>query len=168
MTQTGQPGSQQLRAEIIRLRRAGLSVDRNLRRDLAATFGVSQRTVSAVSSEVSAVLATATERDGANRRTVAEFDGDKLYHLRRDPTPGGLWLSQAQVAKLAGRSRGEIGHLERGHRKPTILTLVAVADALGVHPSALIKDSHGEAFAALGYGATRLDNADDQAAAGSA
>ena len=168
MGQAGQPRSQQLRAEIIRLRRAGLFVDRDLKRQLATQFGVSQRVVAEVNTEVSQVLASATERDGANRRVVTEFDGDKLYHLRRDPRPGGLWLSQAQVGKLAGKSRGAIGHLERGHRKPTILTLVAIADALGVHPSALIKDSHGEAFAALGYGADRLDIADDQVAAGSA
>jgi transcriptional regulator with XRE-family HTH domain len=41
------------------------------------------------------------------------------------------------LGKLAGKSRGAIGHLENGHRKPTIVTLNAIADALGVSPSEL-------------------------------
>ncbi|MDP1876957.1 MAG: helix-turn-helix transcriptional regulator [Actinomycetota bacterium] len=40
-------------------------------------------------------------------------------------------LSQASVAKLAGLSRTHYGQLERGQSSPTVVTLEAVANALG-------------------------------------
>jgi len=126
--------TQPLRSEIIAARRDGLPVNVN---DLAQRHGVGVRTVTSVRREVDRVLASARERDGANRRTVGDFDGDRLRTLRCGGAPGGLWLTQEMLGKLAGKSRGAIGHLENGHRKPTIVTLNAIADALGVSPSEL-------------------------------
>jgi DNA-binding XRE family transcriptional regulator len=146
MPQTAQPASQELRAEVIRIRRAGLPVNDATRRELAARYGVSQRMVTAVRQTVDGVLAAARASDGANRRTVEGFDGDHLRELRQGGAPGGHWLTQYQLGQLAGRSRGEIGHLENGHRRPTIITLNAIADALGVRPSELIiRVSNGQA-----------------------
>ena len=127
-------GTQPLRGEIIAARRAGSPVDV---RELADRYGVGLRTVTSVRNEVDRVLTSARERDGANRRTVAAFCGDRLRTLRCGGAPGGLWLTQEMLGKLAGKSRGAIGHLENGHRKPTIVTLNAIADALGVSPSEL-------------------------------
>jgi DNA-binding XRE family transcriptional regulator len=141
MPQTAQPASQELRAEVIRIRRAGLPVGLGVRKELAARYGVSQRTVAATDLTVRQVLAAARASDGANRRTVEGFDGDHLRELRQGGAPGGHWLTQYQLGQLAGRSRGEIGHLENGHRRPTIVTLNAIADALGVRPSELIRGS---------------------------
>src|SRR5262245_56744658 len=106
--------SQPLRGEIIAALRAGSPVDV---KELAARHGVGVRTVSAVRNQVSKVLTSARERDGANRRTVADVDGDRLRELRCGGGPGGYYLTQAQLGKLANRSRGAIGHLENGHRK---------------------------------------------------
>ena len=137
---------QDLRAEIIRLRRDGLPVDRA---ELAGGYSVSQRAVTTMRAEVDQVLVAAEASDGANSRTVANFDGDRLRNLRRGGADGtGLWLTQEQLGRLANKSRAGIGHLERGNRKPTIRTLCAIADALGVNPSVLLSEenSHGETF----------------------
>lgn len=144
---------QDLRGEIIRLLRAGLAVDRGA---LAAQFGVSQRTVTAIRGDVEPVLAAATARDGANRRTVQNFDGKKLRHLRCGGAPGGVWYTQEQLGKLADRSRGEVGHLENNHRKPTIVTMNAIADALGVHPSELLLDEENSSYEQARHGAPGL------------
>jgi transcriptional regulator with XRE-family HTH domain len=66
-------------------------------------------------------------------RTVREFDGAKLFALRQ-----GRQLMQEELGKLAGVSRGEIGHLERGHRKPTIRTWRNLASALEVDADDLL------------------------------
>lgn len=134
---------QALRAEIIRLLRAGQPVDRAA---LAPQFGVTQRTVSAIRIEVETILKAAVATDGANRRTVQNFDGARLFYYRTGwgGTPGKLWLTQEHLARLAGRSRGAIGHLENGHRKPTIPTLQAIADALGVDPAELLREESSE------------------------
>ena len=131
---TSRADTQPLRGEIIAARRDGKPVDV---RDLAARHGVGVRTVTSVRNQVDQVLTQARERDGANRRTVEAFDGDRLRQLRHGGAPGGIWLTQQQLGDLAGKSRGAIGHLENGHRKPTIVTLNAIADALGVTPSEL-------------------------------
>lgn len=168
MGQTGRRRSgadhQDLRGEIIRLRRDGLDVDRGA---LATKYNVSQRTVTIVRNEVDTVLEAAMASDGANRRTVQNFDGSKLYHFRRGGA--GLWLMQDQLGRLAGVSRGEIGHLERGQRKPTIRTLCAIAEALGVEPAELLhgeEAQYGETLTSGGAGhrAARLGTGNHQAA----
>jgi len=127
---------QELRGDIIRRVRENLPVDRGA---LATQYSVSQRTVTIVHNEVSTVLEAAVASDGANRRTVQNFDGAKLNRLRHGGAPGHYWLTQEQLGKLAGKSRGAIGHLENGHRKPTIRTLCAIAAALGVEPAELLR-----------------------------
>lgn len=148
---------QALKGEVIRLLRDGQPVDRAA---LATQFGVSQRMVSLTRIEVETVLNAAAASDGANRRTVQNFDGSKLYHLRRGGAPGGIWLTQHQLSVLAGKSRGAIGHLENGHRKPTIPTLRAIADALGVDPAELLREENGEQ---VRYGPARLGHHDHAA-----
>jgi len=158
MSQAGRTGgNQELRAEIMRLVRDGLPVDRGT---LAARYGVSQRAVTVLRREVGPVIAAAT--DGANRRTVQNFDGAKLNRLRRGQNPSGLWFTQEQLGKLAHRSRGAIGHLENDLRKPTIVTLNLIADALGVDPSDLLRGEEG--YEPARHGPARLGGHDHKAA----
>lgn len=49
--------------------------------------------------------------------------------------------SQEQLAERAYIQRSYVADLERGHRNPSIRTLVKVANALGVSVSALLEDS---------------------------
>jgi transcriptional regulator with XRE-family HTH domain len=50
---------------------------------------------------------------------------------------------QDELANIAKVSRGEIGHLERGHRKPTLRTLRNLAAALGIDASMLLAQESG-------------------------
>jgi transcriptional regulator with XRE-family HTH domain len=80
-------------------------------------------------------------------RTVQEFDGAKLFTLRRERL-----LMQEELGHLASVSRGEIGHLERGVRKPTVRTWRNLAAALGVDADLLLSkdgDERDSAPAAL-------------------
>ncbi len=52
-------------------------------------------------------------------------------------------LTQAIVAKKAGMTVSYISMLEGGRRSPPLLTLAALADALGVTPSSLIEEPRG-------------------------
>jgi DNA-binding XRE family transcriptional regulator len=139
-----------LRAEVEELRRAGLPINRA---DIAARHGVSSSVVQTVRSEIDQVIAAepayerqpdpepepATARPGG--RTVTEFDGTCLRALRRDRR-----LMQDELALMAGVSRGEIGHLERGHRKPTLRTLRNLEKALEVPAGTMLangKLTHG-------------------------
>lgn len=127
-----------LRAEVERLRRAGLPLNRKA---LAAQFGVGEGTVQQVRSEISRELAAEAGPGAAfGGRTVQEFDGAQLLEARRHKL-----LMQDELAEMAGVSRGEIGHLERGHRKPTLRTLRNLAAALGVDAADLLKVPAGEA-----------------------
>jgi DNA-binding XRE family transcriptional regulator len=148
-----------LRAEVEALRRAGRPVNRA---EIAARHGVGATTVQYVRAEIDKQLAAEGLRP-AGGRTVRQFDGAKLLRLRQGGNPSGHWFMQHELGKLAGVSRGEIGHLERGHRKPTIRTLRNLAWALGPecedqgqcgdprcergrHPldaSELLRDGHG-------------------------
>jgi len=49
-------------------------------------------------------------------------------------------LTQGVVAKRAGITVSYLSMLERGQRSPTILTLAALAKALGVTPSYLVEE----------------------------
>lgn len=125
-----------LRAEVERLRRAGEPIQRE---SLATRHGVGVGTVQTVRSEIDAMLAAENvvplngARRGEGGRTVTDFDCDRLLAWRKRRT-----LLQEELADKAGISRGEVGHLERGRRKPTLRTLRRLADALEIGPADLL------------------------------
>lgn len=49
-------------------------------------------------------------------------------------------LSQQSLARRAGTSRSQVAAVERGERAPTIATLEAFSEALGIELSELVKD----------------------------
>lgn len=122
-----------LRSEVEQLRREGQTLNRE---DIASRFGVTTSVVQVVRSEIDRMLeaeaAAAAGRPGG--RTVTQFDGRKLREHRIDRR-----LMQEELALAAKVSRGEIGHLERGHRKPTLRTLRNLEEALGVPAGALLE-----------------------------
>ncbi len=125
-----------LRAEIEALRRAGEPLQREA---LATRHGVGVGTVQTVRSEIDAMLAAENvvplngTRRGEGGRTVTDFDGDRLLAWRKRRT-----LLQEELADRAHISRGEVGHLERGRRRPTLRTLRRLADALEIGPADLL------------------------------
>jgi transcriptional regulator with XRE-family HTH domain len=56
----------------------------------------------------------------------------------------GQGLTLTDVATTAGISAGMLSRLETGHVTPSLETLVALADALGVKPALLLQDLGGE------------------------
>ena len=52
-----------------------------------------------------------------------------------------IHLTQEQLSEDAGISLSFLGHIERGTRKASIETLVAIANALRVSPDLLLQDS---------------------------
>ena len=50
-------------------------------------------------------------------------------------------LTQEKLAEQAGISLSFLGHIERGTRKASLETLVALSNALRVSPSMLLQDS---------------------------
>ena len=52
----------------------------------------------------------------------------------------GLGISQYELAKRSGISRTMIHHLENGKRNPTLITLHALADALELDLSNLVRN----------------------------
>lgn len=124
-----------LRSEIEELRRAGQPLDRKA---IAARHGVGEGTVTVVRSEIDAMLAGEAGRAGPADhkwagRTVREFDGGRLLEARRHTL-----LMQDQLGEIADVSRGEIGHLERNQRKPTLRTLKRLGEALEIDPNLLL------------------------------
>ena len=52
-----------------------------------------------------------------------------------------LGLTQEQLAERTGVSLSFIGHIERGTRKASLDTLVAISNALNLSPAVLLQDS---------------------------
>ena len=50
-------------------------------------------------------------------------------------------LTQAQLAEKAGVTMSFIGHIERGEKKASVDTVVALCNALAISPSVLLQDS---------------------------
>lgn len=54
---------------------------------------------------------------------------------------GELGLTQLQVAKLTGHDRTHISDLERGKKNMSVVTLIGLARALRITPSALLREA---------------------------
>ena len=66
-------------------------------------------------------------------KSVQKAFGEALREVR-----AGRGLSQQDLALESELDRTYISLLERGLRQPTITTLIALADALGVEPTLLV------------------------------
>ena len=68
-------------------------------------------------------------------------------------------LTQEQLAERAGISCAFVGHIERGEKKASIETVVALCNALDVTPTVLLQDSLSQAVLAgqLGAGSPEGD-----------
>ena len=72
------------------------------------------------------------------------MDYDKLgVRVRQQRELKGL--TQSQLARKVGVTGSFIGHIERGEKKASVETLVALCNALAVSPSALLQDSLSDA-----------------------
>lgn len=71
--------------------------------------------------------------------TIAKSFGERLRQLRKERK-----ISQEKLAELSGLHRTYISSLERGGRNPTLVSLSAIADALGVEISYLTKSISNE------------------------
>lgn len=71
--------------------------------------------------------------------SIAKSFGERLRQLRKERK-----ISQEKLAELSGLHRTYISSLERGGRNPTLVSLSAIADALGVEISYLTKSINNE------------------------
>ena len=62
-----------------------------------------------------------------NSNNVYKQISQKIIHFRNEKK-----VTQEKLALNAGLNRAYIGYIERGERKPTITTLVKIAEALGI------------------------------------
>ena len=67
-------------------------------------------------------------------RAISDLDPGKLRRWRQTVR----MLTQAELGKYAGLSRGEISHLETGRRKPLATTLRRLCIALECEPDDLL------------------------------
>jgi transcriptional regulator with XRE-family HTH domain len=63
------------------------------------------------------------------QRAIHRALGRAIREVREAKSP---YMSQSKLAHVAGRDRAYVGAIERGERRPTYATLVALAAALGV------------------------------------
>ena len=54
-------------------------------------------------------------------------------------------MTQEQLAEKAGVSSSFIGHIERGEKKASVETIVALCNAMSISPSVLLQDSLSDA-----------------------
>ena len=54
-------------------------------------------------------------------------------------------LTQSQLARKVGITGSFIGHIERGEKKASVDTVVALCNALSISPSVLLQDSLSDA-----------------------
>lgn len=62
--------------------------------------------------------------------------GYRIHYYRKQQH-----LTQEQLAEFAGISLSFLGHVERGTRKASLETIVAICNALTVSPQSLLQDS---------------------------
>lgn len=74
--------------------------------------------------------------DRDQRNAILADLGARVRHHRRAHG----W-SQEQFAEMAGVHRTYIGAIERGQQNVTVITLVAIAEALSVDPGELVSRS---------------------------
>ncbi len=67
-------------------------------------------------------------------QTEAEKLGKNLKRIRTEKD-----ISQGDIARELGVSRGFVSNLENGKTNPTLATIARVADALGVSTDELLK-----------------------------
>ena len=67
-------------------------------------------------------------------KTIRKKFGEKIRKLRR-----AKGLSQEELAFRAGIHRNYLGGVERGERNPALDNIVAIAKALSVDPSELLR-----------------------------
>jgi transcriptional regulator with XRE-family HTH domain len=72
--------------------------------------------------------------------TLAEQFGRRLFIARRR-----MGVTQEALAGMAGFHRTAVGLLEKGRRAPGLITIVTLADALGVDPGHLVQGMKPEA-----------------------
>jgi transcriptional regulator with XRE-family HTH domain len=71
--------------------------------------------------------------------TIRKKFGKKVRQLRR-----AMGLSQEELAFRAGVHRNYLGGIERGERNPALDNIAAIARALGVDPSELLRFERDE------------------------
>ncbi len=82
--------------------------------------------------------------------------GDRLRELR-----AARGMSLSELARAAGIGKATLSGLEHGTRNPTLETLYAVAGALGVPLTALVREQHGEPVRGSAVTATLLEVFDE-------
>ena len=73
-------------------------------------------------------------------KVVIKVDYEKMgMRVRQQRTLRGM--TQGELADKVGVSTSFIGHIERGEKKASVETIVALCNAMEVSPSALLQDS---------------------------
>ena len=75
-------------------------------------------------------------RKSVDDKVLYSLIGKKIVDARMRATGGSL--SQAQLAKKAGLTRGSIANIELGAQRAPVHTLWAIAEALGIEPRQLL------------------------------
>ncbi len=83
-------------------------------------------------------------RKAAAQKPMAATDVGRLLGAVARRVRESQDLTLTDVAASAGISAGMLSRLETGHVTPSLETLVALADALGVKPALLLQDVGGE------------------------
>ena len=90
---------------------------------------------------------------------LARLVGERLRAARHE-----RGLSLAALAEAAGVGKGSLSEIENGARNPTLSTLYALADALGVPLATLLADRAGARISSPGIEARLLDVSRDDGA----
>lgn len=78
-------------------------------------------------------------RPAAGPPPDAALIGRRVRDIRR-----GMGMTVEELARRAGVSVGNISQLERGQGNPSLSTLSGLADGVGVHVTALLREESGE------------------------
>lgn len=81
--------------------------------------------------------------------------GRRIYQKRRE-----LHWTQTQLARKVGLSVSFLGHIERGSRKASLESLIAICNALNVSPNYLLEQSLTITLPAQNTSPERFSHAD--------